>query len=479
MTVEEPAGDDQHQGSSSNDASTPQTPATEAKGDEVSQSDAPSESQNTDAKPEEADAKKEPPFAKGEINRIEPIVVGKKMVWKTDAKLYCPKNGYPHAIAQEFGLRKCPSCQQDLFRRYVAEEPDLDSKAMAERIASQVTHDVHIRDSDGYWLGSQVWPGKFDLTEARKGLPIAGHHGVLKVITDVRTSHRGDKHRGSYEARYIMDDGIFDNPSVGVRVHSTMVEITSPQFIRLLRGVSSYYPGLNLDGATLHLTEPYAVVAYHYKEIEAFQATYDESDSTSEEKESGSSLTNFPKRCDRETYLHVKTILGFIKENIWKDRITLEQSRHARPEPVCTYNMLWLLYEPGSTVYIESDGRLAAYIVQSVAADDAILTLPPERLKAYQVLVWYLDYDGRYIRRFTRHITIMPFAGEKSITSLSVIPCKFMDASDKGETRARLHIEGKRWYELLRGGLVRYTGDNLDTPRRLVSQEYIASLAYI
>ncbi|KAI0126482.1 hypothetical protein BJ170DRAFT_723984 [Xylariales sp. AK1849] len=399
--------------------------------------------------PESGETKPDPPFTLAEIERVPPKTTGKKkMVWQSEAKLFCPKNGYPHALAQEFGARKCLACGQALFRRHVVEETPINSKPPADKAFEDITYDVHIRDS-----GAIGWKG------------------VLKVITELRTTHRPDKNRGSYEARYILDDGVFDNPNVGIRVHSTLIEITSPQFIQLLKRLAPYYPSIDLDGKTLHLSEPYAIIAFHAKQIEAFQATYDGSgaadDSEGPPSPSVPSHT-FPDTCDKETHHDIETILSFIKENIWKDKILVEETRHNQIEPTCTFSLLWLLYEPGSTVYIESDGRLAAYVVQAVEVDPAALSQSTEKLKPYKMIVWSLDFDGRYIRRFSRHITILPFSGEKPISSLSVIPCKFQDMADNGETKLMLHNEGKRWFTLLHGGLVRYTGDNLEDPRRHV-----------
>ncbi|KAI1844808.1 hypothetical protein JX266_009036 [Neoarthrinium moseri] len=443
------------------------TPST---GEDQSKTEEPQDGSITEAQTGGDVNPKEPPFTKGDVTRVEPVKVGKKLIWKADAKLYCPKNGYPHALAQEFGIRRCPACFQDLFKRHVAEEPELVENADGDIVLKgEIVHEVQIRDSGGYWLGSETWPTKFDLQEARRGLPNAGHQAFLKVVTELRTTHRSDKNRSAYESRYILEDGIFDNPSVGIRTHSTLLEITSAPFIQLLRRLVPYYPGTTLEGKILHIQEPYLVVAYHIKEIENFKATYNGSKAITEDEEAISlSEQTLPDRCNKVTHYHIETILSFIKENIWKDAIDLEMARHNQREPMCTYAMLWLLYEPGTTVYIESDGRLAAYIVQHVHTDPATLSLPPEQLKPYNVITWYLDFDGRYIRRFSRIITIMPFSGEKPIASLSIIPSKFQDAKDQGETKARLHQEGKRWFELLRGGLVRYTGDNLEAPRQFV-----------
>jgi hypothetical protein len=413
------------------------------------------------------------PFTKDEVER-KGLKTRKQMVFVTEAQLYCPKTGYPHAMVQEMGVRRCPACGQGLYIRRMEEVcADQNPESDTPENLYEIAYEVNIRDSGGHFLGTEPWHALFDMKEARKALSAStAQNAILKVATVIRTSHSADKDRGASECKFILERDIFSDPTVSMRVHNTRLEIKSTQFIRLLKGLSPYYPSIDLDAETLYISEPYAIIAYHSKEIEAYQRTYELSDAENEDtKLSSASVSSaaFPKICDREAYDHIEIILGFIKDIVWKDKIALEKVRHNRAEPMCTYAMLWMLYEPGTTVYIETKGRLAAYVIQLVDFDPAVLTLPPEKLSPYKLFAWYLDFDGRYIRRYSRSITIMPFSGEKPITSLSAIPCQYQDLKDNNETKTRLHKEGEEWFKLLRGGLVRYTGDNLETPRKYAS----------
>ncbi|KAI0178878.1 P-loop containing nucleoside triphosphate hydrolase protein [Hypoxylon sp. FL1284] len=135
---------------------------------------------------------------------------------------------------------------------------------------------------------------------------------------------------------------------------------------------------------------------------------------------------------------------------------------------MCTFQMLWLLYKPGDTVYTESGGKPAANVIQSVRVDPAALSLQPDKLNPYKITIWYLDFDGLYVRRWSRVVTIAPFDGEREINTLSVIPCEIFDSTDRGQRRQTLESEGERWYRLLSPKQVRYAGETLTSTRRRI-----------
>ncbi|KAI0006515.1 P-loop containing nucleoside triphosphate hydrolase protein [Xylariaceae sp. FL0662B] len=391
--------------------------------------------------------------------------------WVSDASLYCPKNGLPHSIVQELTLRRCPACSQSLYKRErVIPKKKPTGEATGES-DENVSYEIEYRDVGGYWIGREDWPGILDLHEARKGEVAEGDEGVMKVVSVVWTNHAPNQVRGASESQFIMEAGILTNHGVDVVPHGTRIEIYSQKFIEMLRKVVLYYPERSIDGKSLTLSEPYALIAYHLPEIEAFKSTFQENGKSTAQAKASS--TGLPSRCDQVTYNHIETILTFAKESIWKGKVAEEEARHARKIPLATFSMLWLLYKPGTTVYTESDGRLAAYVVQRMSIDSAVLSLPPEKLSSYRIQLWYLDYDGKYVRRFSREVVIPPFVGEKPITELNVIPCKFQDGQDNGKVRDRLHSEGERWYKLLQGGLVGYQGDTLETPKQNIHDRVV------
>jgi hypothetical protein len=91
------------------------------------------------------------------------------------------------------------------------------------------------------------------------------------------------------------------------------------------------------------------------------------------------------------------------------------------------------------------------------------------RPKSYKIKVWSLDFDGKYVGRVGKSITIAPFEGERPIRSLQLVPCNIIDRDDNGKWRAELEENGKKWYQLLPGGQVHYSGPVLGETKRQVS----------
>lgn len=385
--------------------------------------------------------------------------------------LYCRKNGYRHSILLDFGLRKCPGCGESLTlkKRVVkkdgSEEPALDGIGEGE-----VAFEIEYADSGGNWFGRENWSGPFDLQEARKGVAIQDQNSILRVVSVLRTSFPADENRYPVAQKMLMDQGILRDPTVSVSIHSTKLVVYSQRFLKVLRKFVQYYPGINLEAQSVTIEEPYCVVAHHLQELNEFQETHrpqiEAATSATTENEN---IDAKDETDDEATYRHINTVMSFVKRPIWVESIEKENARYAQNPPMCTYRMLWLLFEPGDTVYTESDGKPAASVIQSVRVDPAVLALQPDKLSPYKITIWYLDFDGRHVRRWSRVITIAPFDGEKEIGNLSAVPCRFFDQIDSGHRRKTLESEGERWYRLLGPKQVRYAGETMDALRRKVS----------
>ncbi|ESU07861.1 hypothetical protein FGSG_02425 [Fusarium graminearum PH-1] len=177
-------------------------------------------------------------------------------------------------------------------------------------------------------------------------------------------------------------------------------------------------------------------------------------------------IENIKKDEDEEVtgLRHLGWLLHFFKKAVLDDMIN-EELRHKND--MCTFRMLWLLFKPGKTVYHETDGHLGAYVLQSVDTDPGILSIvPPMRPKSYTIKVWSLDFDGKYVGRVGKTITIAPFEGERPIRSLQLVPCDIIDQDDGGKWREKLEDNGKKWYQLLPGGQVHYSGPVLGIQKR-------------
>ncbi|KAI2622556.1 P-loop containing nucleoside triphosphate hydrolase protein [Hypoxylon sp. NC1633] len=387
---------------------------------------------------------------------------GTKQVFDSKALLFCRKNGHNHSALLDFGVLRCPACLEELTvkKRMVKTDEALDDGKKS------VAYEVEYGDAGGHWIGQEAWPGPFDLQAARKGIVVQDQQVVLRFVNILRTNHQSDDRRHPAINKTLMDQGILTDPSVSVSMHSTKIVVYSQRFLKVLRKFVTYYPDINLEAQSVSISEPYCVIAHHLRELHEFQEAQGRQNDAmipaSNFRNSGDEIDEN----DEETHRHVNTVLKFIKSSKWEESIKKEEVRYSKNPPTCTYQMLWLLYKPGDTVYAESDGKPAAGVIQSVSVDSGVLSTQPDKLKPYKLTIWWLDFDGRHVRRFSRIITIAPFDGEKEISTLSAVPCSIFDKIDSGQRRRVLENEGERWYQLLNPKQVRYAGETMGAPRR-------------
>jgi hypothetical protein len=176
--------------------------------------------------------------------------------------------------------------------------------------------------------------------------------------------------------------------------------------------------------------------------------------------------------CDKETFDHLVLLFEFLKTSNYTTHISEEQERHTRN--LCTFRMLWLLFKPGQTVYMESAGQLYAYVIKSMEVDKRINSATPRRIsQPYVIELWNLDFDGDYVARSAHTVTIANFDGERQVTSLKIFPCEFIDRQDGGKTRKNLEDLGAKWYDYLRGHQLFYSGELMGPSKRQVNTRYM------
>ncbi|KAK0716572.1 hypothetical protein B0T21DRAFT_454345 [Apiosordaria backusii] len=382
-----------------------------------------------------------------------------KPEWQQSAPIWCTKNGRSHIALIDFGYNECPLCSQDLTDKRLKvpgapQDGDELTDGAQDDQHTKISHSIEYVDSGENRIATQPWSGPFDLQTARKGIT-EKEPSVFNIVTLLKTSHISEKRRYEFEVKDILRTGILNNPNISVNILSTRITINSQALIKVLGDHVDYYPGISFGGKVLELEEPYAVVAHHIAELEEYRASYHPGDEEGAGKEVAGAVAE--KHCDKETFDHLGLMLDFVKNSVWKDKILQEQDRHARNS--CTFQMLWFLFKPGDTVYVENRGKLSAFVVQEVGTDKAILSDTKHIYKSYRIVLWSLRYDGRFVGRSSTEMIIPHFDGERLITSLKVFPAKFYDNIHGMEMRTALERNGKRWYELLRGQQVHYQGE--------------------
>ena len=160
-------------------------------------------------------------------------------------------------------------------------------------------------------------------------------------------------------------------------VNETEMEIRSSVLVKAIQAQVNYYPSQQLTGNTITVPEPYYFLLHHRKELEALRHP------ASDKIESETAHERF----DDRTKEHVDVLLAYLDAKYLK-KIEEEEIRHNRKAPTATFEMLWMLLKPGTEVYTDVDGELAAFVVRSIRPNK------PTKFNHYNVTLWYLDFDG-------------------------------------------------------------------------------------
>lgn len=146
---------------------------------------------------------------------------------------------------------------------------------------------------------------------------------------------------------------------------------------------------------------------------------------------------------------HIDTLVEYLYD---QPAIALKEAelmwRHETPKT--TFASLWLLLKPGSDVYVNEDGKLNAYVVESCSGGIQWGS-PDARPMPYCVYVWNLNFDGRVLTRSAKKVYIPVFDWEREISSLSVFPTRFHVGEDpQNPLRQQLVDRGKRFVEMVK-----------------------------
>jgi len=166
---------------------------------------------------------------------------------------------------------------------------------------------------------------------------------------------------------------------------------------------------------------------------------------------------------DAETKHHIQILLKYLEDNLGS-KILEEDARYVKPTPVATFEMLWMLYKPGTDVYAQIDEQRGGFVVQSsepVTENRKWGTPMP-----LKVLMWSLDFNGIKVGRRAHEVTIGPYEGEREITSLKVFPASFLDSQPELSPRKRLEDRGEKYYSMLLGKQMDYNGFSMPAEKK-------------
>lgn len=239
------------------------------------------------------------------------------------------------------------------------------------------------------------------------------------------------------------------DPAPAVRIFSTDI-------IEHIRDKLRYYPTLNIPDKEFIVQHPYEPLVFCYDSLLAAARDVD--------MQSSSKNTSTPSIAHTSALIqdeasnvgnrnHFRVLLNWFQPYYKRE---IEPEKHINQEGRATFQNLWLLYQPGSTVYEGQGESISFYKVLSFTLKTKEQGREHERKCVLSV--WGLDFNGLRLGRRAKKFEIAEFEGEKAIKQLPVKPIIHMEPED-GDEKV-LMDRGKLYYQIIRKAPVhmQYTG---------------------
>ena len=134
-----------------------------------------------------------------------------------------------------------------------------------------------------------------------------------------------------------------------------------------------------------------------------------------------------------------------------RDHVNHAIAKLSRPVLVIAFKDLWLLFKPGTELYL---CNYRNWLSTGVVWRPFLIVESDNPKKAqrrfWNVRFWFLDIEGIHIQASVHTLDIAEFDGVRQVTSLPCYPCNFHDVQDRGERRRVLEKRGEKRYSLLR-----------------------------
>ena len=204
--------------------------------------------------------------------------------------------------------------------------------------------------------------------------------------------------------------------------------IASPAFFELLKDLSGHnLNDIALQDDVMYLTEPFMVLFLNRKQLVNYVENTRELSRVKDQ---------------------AKFILDFMKTDFGDISRMLDNFESVTPPNLVKYCDLWMLYRPGTTVYSRANGEYEVFVVDSL---DGMQVRKPSSDKSHtltrlDVRAWSMNFDGEVYGRVWSIHCIAPFHGVKDISSLPLVPEKFLP--DGKAIRESLLFRGKKFCTL-------------------------------
>lgn len=225
---------------------------------------------------------------------------------------------------------------------------------------------------------------------------------------------------------------------IGDRFWRKKLEIVSPSLVNSLTHVSTYETDVEMVDGDLHLYEPFMVLFHNRQQLRSLS-----------EDTAGSTPAKEPARL----------ILDVMQNEFADISQKMDDVESQNPSGSITFPNIWMLYPPGTIVYMIENGECEAFVVDSIRG---VQRRRPGFIGHYShtrldVTCWSINYDGEIYGRVWSTHCIQSFHGTKDISALDLIPEKFLPEAES--VKSALLVRGKQFWSLQGQKYLEYTGE--------------------
>ncbi|KAL8956974.1 MAG: hypothetical protein Q9193_005637, partial [Seirophora villosa] len=198
--------------------------------------------------------------------------------------------------------------------------------------------------------------------------------------------------------------------------------IHSPYLIDIMPKVVSYYPISKSSGSklfaehqSLKISKPYRMLGGARPNLKSLRESYMKDLSGSDEKSEEDDENTKVKQI---TIKHIERLEHEL-DKVLEEPMRLERDGYRQDPAVASFDMLWLLFRPGTEVYT---------VINDETISCRVLTPVWETLETRVTLdlrMWFLDFNGTHVNRRRHNVRIDSFDGKRQILSLEAYPTTY------------------------------------------------------
>ena len=244
-------------------------------------------------------------------------------------------------------------------------------------------------------------------------------------------------------------------PEKHIELDSIVVQ--SPILRKILTRVLDGYTGITLELDRLEFEAPFTCFVHRWGRME---------DLREELVAGGHANLGFEGTEESERVIeHLNLLYTILQEELGS---VLQKTRDFIKHGVISFDLIWVLFEPGCLVYTKKGGHDRVYKLKSAEFDNA------NQRGKYKLQVQHVDFDGEQFGLMAGNLVIKRFPGTKKIAKLDpAYPLEFY--KDLPDLKKRL-IERGRKFEALKGfHFVAYDGMALAPEKKGVSAKYMVN----